>query len=120
MTPAGMVNGDLRDQIVRLEAEIEQLAEIAERCRKAVLFSKIAIGVGGIGVLAYFIGPFTFDSTVIIGAIAAIVGGVVVFGSNSSTSKQTMAAMKEAESQRAKLIDILDFGHQRTSSARRS
>ena len=70
-----MVNGDLRDQIVRLEAEIEQLAEIAERCRKAVLFSKIAIGVGGIGVLAYFIGPFTFDSTVIIGAIAAIVGG---------------------------------------------
>jgi hypothetical protein len=44
-----------------------------------------------------------------IGAIAIIIGGVVVFGSNSSTSKQTMVAMKAAETQRAKLIDMIDL-----------
>jgi hypothetical protein len=31
-----------------------------------------------------------------------------MFGSNSSTSKQTMAAMKAAEMQRAKLIDMIN------------
>ena len=36
-------------------------------------------------------------------------GGVVVLGSNSSTSKQTMAAMKAAEIQRAELIDMIDL-----------
>ena len=34
------------------------------------------------------------------------VNGVVGFGSNSSTSKQTKAAMKDAEALRAKLIGI--------------
>ena len=44
-----------------------------------------------------------------IASIAAIIGGVVVFGSNSSTSKQAMAAMKVAETQRAELIDMIDL-----------
>jgi hypothetical protein len=44
-----------------------------------------------------------------IGAMAVVIGGVVVFGSNSSTSKQTTAAMKAAETQRAKLIDMIDL-----------
>jgi hypothetical protein len=43
------------------------------------------------------------------GAIAIIIGGVVVFGSNSSTSKQTTAAMKAAVTERAKLIDMIDL-----------
>ena len=89
-----MVDGDLRDQIARLESDIEQLAEGLERCRKAMLLSKGAIAAGGICILAYFLG-IRFDPTIVIGALAAIIGGVVVFGSNSSTSKQTMAAMKD-------------------------
>ena len=105
-----MAYGDLREKIARLEADIEQLADSLDRCRKAMLLSKAAIAAGAILVLAYFLGPIGFDSTILIGAIAAIVGGVVVFGSNSSTSKQTMAALKDAESQRAKLIDRIDFG----------
>jgi len=43
-----------------------------------------------------------------IGALAAIIGGVVAFGTNSSTSKQTTAAMKAAEISRAELIDMID------------
>jgi hypothetical protein len=43
-----------------------------------------------------------------IGALAAIIGGVVVLGSNSTTSKQIMAAMKAAEIRRAELITMID------------
>ena len=74
-----------------------------------MLLSKVAIAGGGIGVLAYFLGPIRFDPTIMIGAIAAIVGGVVVFGSNSSTSKQAMAAMKDAEARKAELIGMIDL-----------
>ena len=103
-----MADGDPRDQIARLETDIEQLAQTLEGCRKAMLLSKVAIGAGGICMLAYFLG-IRLDPTIVIGALAAIIGGVVGFGSNSSTSKQTLAAMKDAEALRAKLIGMLDL-----------
>ena len=103
-------HADLRDQIARLEADMEHLADDLERCRKAMLLSKIAIAGGGICILVYFLGPIGFDPTIMVGALAAIIGGVVVYGSNSSTSKQTMAAMKATEARRAELIDMIDFG----------
>ena len=103
-----MADADLRDQISRLEADIEQLADSLDRSRKAMLLSKIAIAGGGICVLAYFLVPIGFDPTILIGAIAAVVGGVVVYGSNSSTSEQNMAAMKDAKTHRANLIDAIN------------
>jgi|SRR5512136_1337770 NAD/NADP transhydrogenase alpha subunit len=104
-----MADGDLSDQIARIEADIEQLAETLDRCRKAMLLSKVAIAAGAIWVLAYFLGAIRFEAATMIGAIAAIIGGIVVLGSNSSTSKQTTAAMKAAETQRAELIDTVDL-----------
>lgn len=104
-----MADGDLRDQIARIESDIEQLAEGLERCRKAMLFAKIAMIAGGIFILAYFLGAIAFDPAILIGALAAIIGGVVVFGSNSTTSKQIMAALKAAEIRRAELIDLIDL-----------
>ena len=98
-----MSDGDLSDQIARIESDIEQLAETLDGCRKAMLFSKVVITAGGIWILAYFLGVIRFDPTAMIASIAAIIGGVVVFGSNSSTSKQTTAAMKVAETQRAEI-----------------
>jgi hypothetical protein len=74
-----------------------------------MLFSKVATAAGGIWILANLLGAIRFDSVTLIGAIAAIIGGVVVFGSNWSTSKQTMAAMKAADIQRAELIDMIDL-----------
>ena len=103
-----MADGSLSDQIARIESDIEQLAKTLDGCRKLMLFSKVAIAGGGIWMLAYFLGPIRLDPTTVIGAIATIIGGVVMFGSNSSTSKQTMAAMKAAEMQRAELIDMIN------------
>jgi hypothetical protein len=100
-----MADGDLRDQIAGIEADIDELAKTLDGCRKTMLFSKVAITAGGIWIFAYFIGAIRFDPTTMISAIAAIIGGVVFFGSNSSTSKQTAAAMKAAEKHRAELID---------------
>lgn len=104
----GMANCDLPDQIARLEVDIEQLAETLERCRKAMLVAKVAIGAGAIWILAYAIGVVMFGPATMIGAIAAVVGGVVLYGSNASTSKEAAAAMADAERLRAGLIDKLD------------
>jgi hypothetical protein len=104
-----MADGELSEQIARTEADIEELAKTLDRCRKAMLFSKVAIAAGGIWILALSIGVFRFDPTTLIGTLAAIIGGVVVFGSNLSTSNQTTAAMKAAETQRAELIDMINL-----------
>jgi hypothetical protein len=100
-----MADGDLRDQILRLEADIEKLTEVVERCRKVVLISKVAIAAGGIWLLALTLGAIRFDPMVMISAIAVVVGGIVVFGSNMSTSKQAAVAIKAAEASRVELID---------------
>ena len=107
MTPRD-VGGDLRDQISRIEADIDQLATTLDGCRKAMLLSKVTIAAGGIWLLGYFLGAFRFDPMLMVGAIAAVIGGVVILGSNSSTSQQTIAAMKAAETERDELIDMID------------
>jgi hypothetical protein len=50
-----------------------------------------------------------FDSMAMVGAIAAVIGGTVVFGSNTSTSKQAAADIKAAEALRAELIDKINL-----------
>ena len=59
--------------------------------------------------MAIIIGAVGFDPTVLIGAIAAVIGGMVVFGSNTSTLKQTMTDMKAAETHRIELISRMDL-----------
>jgi hypothetical protein len=104
-----MNDSNLHEQIARLEERIEQLAETIERCRKLMLFSKAAISIGGLLIVAMMFGGIRFDPAAMIGALTAVIGGTVLLGSNSSTSQQTMAAMKAAEEQRAELIDRIDL-----------
>jgi hypothetical protein len=101
--------GDLHEQILHIEAHIEELTDIIERCRKIILISKVAIAAGGILILATIIGAVGFDPTVLIGAIAAVIGGMVVFGSNTSTLKQTMTDMKAAEAHWTELISSMNL-----------
>ena len=102
-------DGDLHEQILHIEAHIEELTDIIERCQKIILISKVAIAAGGILILATVIGALGFDPTVLIGAIAAVIGGTVVFGSNTSTLKQTLTDMKAAEAHRTELISRMDL-----------
>ena len=103
-----MSESDPRDEIARLEAHIEALAESAERCRKIILFSKAAIATGGFLILAIVaVGPASIDPAILIAAIAAVIGGIVGLGSNTRTLQQTVVAMRSAEMQRAELIDGL-------------
>jgi hypothetical protein len=44
-----------------------------------------------------------------VAALAALLGGIVVFGSNNSTSHQLSQSMKNAEALRATLIGRLDI-----------
>ena len=102
-------DGDLHEGILHIEAHIEDLADVIESCRKFIFISKFAIAAGGTLSLAIIIGAVGFDPTVMIGALAAVIGGTVVCGSNTSTLKQTTTAMKAAEAHRAELISRMDL-----------
>jgi|SRR5215831_8777001 hypothetical protein len=97
-------NGDLHEQILHIEAHLEELTDTIEGCRKIILISKAAIAAGVIGMLAIIAGAVRFDPTILIGAIAAVVGGMVSVGSNMSTLKQSVTEIKAAEARRAELI----------------
>ena len=103
------MDDDLHEQVLQIEAHIEQLADVIERCRKIILISKAAVVVGGTLILATIIGAIGFDPTIMIGAIAAAIGGTVVFGSNMSTLKETVTNMKAAEAHRTELIGRMDL-----------
>ena len=97
------------DEIALIEARIEELAGVAERCRKIILASKAAIAAGAGLLLAMMLGLFGSDPVVLIGSIAAMLGGIVSLGSNVSTLRQTMAAISAADARRTELIGSIDL-----------
>jgi hypothetical protein len=104
-----MTEGDLHQNIAQLEAEIERLAEAAERCWKIMQASKAAIAVGALLLAAILFGFVRADPMPLFGSLAAIIGGIVVFGSNSSTAKQMAERIAAAEAERAQLIGGIDL-----------
>ena len=102
-----MDDGTAQHEIVRLEARIEALTEQLARCAKISLASKIAIGVGALWFLLALIGILRLDVTAFTGTVAALLGGVVLLGSNATTWDQTDAALREAEAARAALIGTM-------------
>jgi hypothetical protein len=99
-----MPSADLRDHIEDLETRIEALAATAEQCRKIILFAKATIVVGGVVLVAIVLGVLKFTPVAMICGMAAVLGGIVVFGSNRSTMEQTVLAMRSAEAERNALI----------------
>jgi hypothetical protein len=104
-----MAEDDPTDEISEIEARIEELAEIAERCRKFVLASRIAIAGGVALLLVAMLGLFGSNQVVGLGSIAMVLGGIVSLGSNVSTLRQTEAAMRAAEALRSDLISRIDL-----------
>src|SRR3954471_19850305 len=104
-----MDEDDPSDEISQIEARIEQLAEIAERCRKVILVSRAAIAGAAALLLVMILGLFGSSGVAAIGSIAVVLGGIVSLGSNVSTLRQTMAAISAAEAQRSELIGRIDL-----------
>ena len=100
---------DPSDEISLIEARLEHLAEVAERCRKIILASKAAIAAGCVLLLAMIFGLLWSNQIVAIGSMAAVLGGIVSLGSNVSTLQQTTAAIGAAELQRSQLIGSIDL-----------
>jgi hypothetical protein len=103
--PGTMSEDAARDEIARLEKRIEALTDSLERCRKFALTARLLLSAGAIWTLLMVLRVIPFAPIHIVGAIATLLGGIVLFGSNASTWKQTTAARAEAESRRAALID---------------
>ena len=97
------------DEISRIEAQLEELAVVAERCRKIIFVSKAAIAGGLVWLLFLMLGLFGSNQVAAIGSIAVVLGGIVSLGSNVGTLQQTMAAISAAETLRSDLISSIDL-----------
>jgi hypothetical protein len=104
-----MTEDDPADEISEIEARIEALAEVAERCRKFILASKAAIAGGVALLLVAMLGLFGAGQSAGLGSIALMLGGIVSLGSNVSTLRQTEAAISTAEALRSDLIGAIDL-----------
>jgi hypothetical protein len=100
---------DFRDDIVELEARIEALTESIERCRKLSLAAKLLIAAGAGWIVLVFMGLVPFVPYMVVGAMAAAIGGVVLLGSNATTWTQADAALHKAEAMRAELIGRMEM-----------
>jgi hypothetical protein len=100
---------DSADAISDVEARIERLAETAERCRKFILASRIAIAGGFVLLLVAVLGLFVASAITLLASIALVLGGIVSLGSNISTLRQTNAAIADAEALRADLIGTINL-----------
>ncbi|MCC8955523.1 hypothetical protein H8B02_19425 [Bradyrhizobium sp. Pear77] len=104
-----MTEDELTDDISEIEAQIEELAESAERSRRIILGSKAAIAGGFVLLSTALLGLFGSGETAALGSIALVLGGIVSLGSNVSTLRQTEAAISTAEARRARLIGNIDL-----------
>ncbi len=100
---------DPHEEIVRLEEHIEELKAKIESCRKFILASRIAIAGGAVVLAAMLVGAIRFDPGVMAASVAALVGGIVVWGSNGSTAKEAAKELAAAEADRAALIETIDL-----------
>jgi len=99
---------DPHEEIVHLEERIDELDAKIENCRKFILASRIAITGGAAVLAATLVGAIRFDPGVMAAAVAAFLGGIVVWGSNGSTAKEAANALAAAEADWAALIEMLN------------
>jgi hypothetical protein len=99
-----MQSEDGRDEIARLEKEVERLLLRRERCRKLSLAAKIAILAG-----LTLLGLVTTWPSLFLASLAAIIGGIVLLGSNATTWGETDAAIAKATAARAALIGAIEL-----------
>lgn len=104
MTDEDSREDDPHGEIERLEAQIDELEARLESCRKFILIARIAVVAGAILLAAVLLGVLSFDPRLLLIAITALLGGVVLWGSNRSTAEEAAQELAAAEVERASLI----------------
>ena len=98
---------DPQQEIADLEAEIEALTQAAECCRKVIVLAKLATGAGFLLLVLILSGLVRLGPAVLVLAITALLGGIALFGSHTSTREEIAAKISAHEARRAALIDAL-------------
>lgn len=101
-------DADAHEEIVRLEEHIEELAAKIDSCRKFILAARIAVAAGGVVLAAMLAGLIRPDLGFMAAAVSLLLGGTVVWGSNSSTAKEATMELAAAETDRAALIEQIN------------
>ncbi|MCF8475869.1 MAG: hypothetical protein K9G60_02490 [Pseudolabrys sp.] len=96
-------------EIARLEDRIEELTESLAWCRKLSAAGKTAVAFGTLWFALILFWILPFSPAAFAGATAALLGGIVLLGSNATTWDQTEAALRQAEAARADLIGRMDL-----------
>ncbi len=91
------------DELTRLEHRIDVLNVALMRCRKIALAARvmIATGAGWIVLVLLQLMPAMVETT--LAALAALIGGIVLLGSNASTWTETEDELAEAQAEREQL-----------------
>jgi hypothetical protein len=97
------------DDIARIEERIEELREAIVRCRKLSVTAKLMIGAGAAWIALTLILLIPYLPGMVFGALAAVIGGIVLLGSNSTTWNETDAALVASEAMRAEWIGRRDM-----------
>lgn len=95
---------DPHDEIVRLEARIEDLSDRIANCRKFILAGRVAVAGGAIVLAALLFGTLRFDPAVMAIAVAALLGGFIAWGANRSTADEAADEIVVAQARRTALI----------------
>lgn len=104
-----MENREAHDEIVRLEARIDDLSDKIEGCRKFILAGRVAAAGGGGVLIALLFGVLRFDPAVMAAAAAALLGGFIAWGSNHSTADEAAGEIAAAQARRAALIGAIEL-----------
>jgi len=104
-----MNDSTYRDEIDRLEAVIEELAGRIENCRKFILAGQIAVALGGAVLVVMLLGMVRSDPAIMGLAAAAVLGGIVLAGSNRGTAKEASNELAASETKRTELISQLEL-----------
>ena len=95
-------------QFAQIDEEIESVHDQLETCRRAILGSRAAIWLGGLTlVLGLFFVRALQSPTILFGAIAAMIGGTVWFGANTSTRADLEQRLAALEARKASLFDAV-------------
>jgi hypothetical protein len=70
-------HADTREEIVRLEEHIEDLAAKIDSCRKFILAARIAVAVGGVVLVAMLGGLIRADLGLMAASVSLLLGGIV-------------------------------------------